>query len=143
MTTTAPPQVPYTIRAILDQLGRGLNGAIVYTGGRNVLYSCPPSDHENRSSHESHQKDGMVHYDVGLSFKVNGQRQHNWHIIVAYEPDDTYTVWLWSMWQRDGERHPKVLAEVRDVYCDTLKDTVERVYDEAIKEHCDGFIPLS
>ena len=35
-----------------------------------------------------------------------------------------------------------LLATHRDVYCDALKGTIERTYDEAIRTHNEGFIPL-
>ena len=36
-----------------------------------------------------------------------------------------------------------VLACLRDVYCDTLQGVIEAAYDEAIRTHNQGFIPLS
>ena len=35
-----------------------------------------------------------------------------------------------------------VLACQRNVFCDTLRGTIEAVYDRAIREHNQGFIPL-
>ncbi len=35
-----------------------------------------------------------------------------------------------------------VLACERDVYCDTLRITIECAYDKAIQEHNGGFISL-
>ena len=36
-----------------------------------------------------------------------------------------------------------VLACQRDVYADTLQSVIESTYDAAIRDHNDGFIPLS
>jgi len=82
-----------------------------------------------------------VDFEVGVGCFVNGKRGRKWTLVIVYESDDTYTVWL-------VEGHPErkaesmVLACHRDVYCDTLKTTIESAYDEAIGQHNDGFIPL-
>ena len=64
---------------------------------------------------------------------VSGVRGTSWHMTVAYEPDDTYTVWL----MRDSARRPlcmpEVLASLGRVNSDDLQHAVESIYDEAIK----------
>jgi hypothetical protein len=35
-----------------------------------------------------------VDFEVGVRLRVNGRRGRNWLMVIAYEPDDTYTVWL-------------------------------------------------
>lgn len=150
-TTHAQP-IPYTIGVILDQLGgRGITGALVYCGASTPGYKCPPGDGECRSGYRSKvTPNGSVDYDVGLSFRVNGKRGENWTIIVAYEPDDTYSVYLWrrvryttAQLLRDPEntRIGEVIAEHHDVYCDELKRIVEQTYDNSIKTFNQGFIP--
>ena len=62
-------------------------------------------------------------------------------MIVAYEPDDTYTVWLIEGC-KERTADTLVLACHRNVYCDALKATIERTYDEVIRQHNQGFIPL-
>jgi len=137
---------PETIRTIIEQAGGlGLRGAFVYIGASKLVSRCPQFTGEYRSGQPSRllTDDGFpsVAFEVGLSCRVNGKRGRDWTIIIAYEPDDTYTVWL-------GEGHAErtatkmVLACHRDVYCDSLKATVERTYDEAIRHHNQGFIPL-
>ena len=139
--------VPDTIRAILDQAGGlGLRGAFTYIGASQFTYRCPEPHGEYRSSRPSRLQaeggPGFVDYDVGLQCRVNGKRGHAWTLIVAYEPDDTYSVWLV---EGHAGRQPgsMVLACQRDVYCDTLQGVIEQVYDRAIREHNEGFIPLS
>ena len=60
---------------------------------------------------------------------------------MAYEPTDVYTVWLVEG-NRDRKGSEMVLACQRDVYCDTLQGVIEAVYDQAIRDHNQGFIPL-
>jgi len=138
---------PYTIRTILDQLGgRGINGALAYVGGHQLGYKCPPSEGEYRSDYRSHEdQHGQIDYDVGLSFAVNGKRGQSWHMIVVYEPDDIYSVWIWRRASKGGRAEGKmgaVLDHQENVYCDVLQEVVEQMYDRAIKEYNQGFIPL-
>lgn len=69
--------------------------------------------------------------------QMNGKRFENWKIIIALEPLDFYTVYLF----RSGKYGINI--EKNDcVYCDTLKSTVENLYDNAIKAHNNGFINI-
>lgn len=34
---------------------------------------------------------GCVDFEVGVKLKVNGKRGKAWTMVIAYEPDDTYT----------------------------------------------------
>ncbi|MCA1997017.1 MAG: hypothetical protein LDL56_07300 [Armatimonadetes bacterium] len=79
---------------------------------------------------------------MGLQFRVNGRRGWVWTMTVAYEPDDTYTVWLTAGRRVDGILQLNELSCERDVYCDELQGTVEAVYDAAIQTHNGGFIKL-
>ena len=36
-----------------------------------------------------------------------------------------------------------ILAREREVFCDTLRGTIESVYDRAIQEHNQGFVPVT
>ncbi len=139
--------LPETVQAILAQAGGlGLRGAFVYTGAQQFTYRCAEPHGEYRSSRPSRlvseRGAGFVDYEVGLQCRVNGKRGRAWALIVAYEPDDTYTVWLV---EGHKERQPgsMVLACQRDVYCDTLQGVIEHAYDQAIRDHNQGFIPLS
>ena len=142
-----PDKVPETVQAIVAQAGGlGMRGAFVYVGARNVTYQCARSEGEYRSDHPSRlgvkRGHGCVEFDVGVKFDVNGRRGRAWKMIIAYEPDDTYTVWL-------VEGHSKrqldsmVLACKRTVHCDELQSVIESIYDEAVRKHNRGFIPLS
>ena len=138
--------LPETIRTIIEQAGGfGLNGAFAYIGANRFVYRCSCPTGECRPDHPSKlttdEGSAFVDFEVGLSCRVNGRRGRGWTLIIAYEPDDTYTVWL-------VEGHDKrtadtmVLACERDVYCDTLRITIECAYDKAIQEHNGGFISL-
>lgn len=136
--------VPETIRTIIDQTGGfGIHGAFAYIGAEASTYRCARLTGEYRSSRPSRlsTEDRQVDFEVGLSAKVNGKPGRAWTLVIAYEPDDTYAVWLV---EGHAKRTPEtmVLACHRDVYCDTLKSVIECAYDEAIREHNGGFIPL-
>lgn len=140
---------PYTIRCIIDQSGGfGMRGAFAYVGASHFNHKCKDVEHECRPSKQSELRTDpskpwpFVDFEVGLMFKVNGKRDEEWHMVVTYEPDDTYSVWLV---RGDAKRQgtDTVIACHRDVYCDNLKDVIENAYDQAINDRCGGFIPLS
>jgi len=141
-----PDTVPETIQAIIAQAGGlGLRGAFVYVGASAFTYRCAEPVGEYRPSRSSQLRSesgrGFIDYEVGFQCRVNGKRGRACTLIIAYEPDDTYTVWL-----VEGHRARQlvlmVLACHRDVYCDTLQGVIEAAYDAAIREHNQGFIPL-
>ena len=139
--------LPETIRTIIAQSGGlGLAGAFTYVGASQFTYRCAEAEGEYRSGRPSRLVSeaglGFVDYEVGLQAGVDGKRGRAWTLIIAYEPDDTYTVWLVEAW-RGRKAESMVLACHRDVYCDTLQSVIESTYDEAIREHNGGFIPLS
>jgi hypothetical protein len=138
-------KVPETIRTIIEQCGgMGLRGAFVYVGAQEFSYKCPNVRGECRGSPSNITEHGLVDYGVGLTFRVNGKRGANWRMMIAYEPDDTYSVYLWRRaYPKEEEKGLRgvVLESADDVYCDTIKSVVEQMYDRAIKEHNDGFIP--
>lgn len=141
-------ELPYTIRTIIAQCGgMGLRGAFTYVGAHQFTFKCPQREGECRSSYRSKVTDeGLVDYDVGLTFRVNGRPTQGWRTMIVYEPDDTYSVWLWRRTKPTELKAGKggvVIDNCGDVYFDSLKEVVERMYDRAIKEHNDGFIPLS
>jgi hypothetical protein len=142
-----PKTAPDTIRAIVAQAGgMGMRGAFVYVGARDTTFRCAQVEGEYRSGRMSslvvRRGHGCVDYEVGLQCRVNGKRGRDWRLIVAYEPNDTYTVWLVE--GHTGRRpESMVLACQRDVYCDTLQSVIEDTYDQAISDHNRGFIPLS
>ena len=138
--------LPETVQAILAQAGgQGLNGAFTYIGAQHFTYRCAEALGEYRSSRPSRfvseSVQGFIEYEVGVQCRVNGKRGHAWTLIVAYEPDDTYTVWLVEA-HRQRKPAEMVLACHRDVYCDTLQGVIEAAYDDAIRTHNQGFIPL-
>lgn len=141
-----PASIPETIRTIIAQAGGlGLRGAFTYIGASRLRFRCAEPTGEYRSDYPSRlTSEGgapRVDFDVGLEARVNGKPGRAWTLIIAYEPDDTYSVWL-----VEGHAHRKpsemVLASIRDVYCEMLQSVIEQAYDRAIKEHNEGFIPL-
>lgn len=141
-----PASLPETIQTIIAQTGGfHLNGAFAYVGAQRFRYRCAQAEGEYRSSRPSRltSEDGppRVEFEVGLEARVNGKPGHDWTLVIAYEPDDTYTVWL-----VEGHAGRKagsmVLACHRDVYCDSLQGVIKSAYDRAIGEHNGGFIPL-
>jgi hypothetical protein len=142
-----PNTVPDTVQAIIAQAGGlGMRGALIYVGARDITYRCAEPKGEYRSGRRSElvlkRGLGSVSFEVGVKFRVNGKPGRDWTMVIAYEPNDTYTVWL-----VEGHRHRQmdsmVLACHRDVYCDTLQSVIEQTYDEAIRDRNQGFIPLS
>jgi hypothetical protein len=138
--------LPETVQAILAQAGGlGLHGAFGYIGASAFSYRCAELVGEYRSARTSRLVSeggqGFVDYEVGLQCRVNGKRGRVWTLIVAYEPTDVYTVWLVEA-RRERKPSEMVLACHRDVYCDTLQGVIEAAYDEAIRAHNQGFIPL-
>jgi hypothetical protein len=127
---------PYSIQNIMEQLRHGMVGALDYVGGHELFFNHPPNgrDHECRSSFHSHiGESGRLKYEVGLSFRVNGKTGENWRMTVAYEPDDTYSVWLLRDATRRHLSMPDVLAGMDQVSSDDLQHAVESIYDGAMK----------
>ncbi len=123
--------LPYTIETIITQLGgRGLRGALVYTGTHKMGFT-------QKTNFQSHFGDGFVFQGVGLTLHVNGKPKEDWQISVSYEPNDTYTVRLTA-----GSSKRKLLDEAEEIYCDNLKETVEFMYDAAIRKFNGGFINI-
>lgn len=139
--------LPDTIRTIIAQAGgHSLHGAFVYVGAYDYSNRCAQMHGEFRSGRPSRlaadQGGGFVDYEVGLHCRVNGKRGRAWTLIIAYESDDTYTVWLVEGHEA-RQADSMVLGHQEDVYCDLLQSVIEAVYDRAIQEHNGGFIPLS
>lgn len=133
--------LPLTIANILHQIRfwRVLSSATTMVGApmTAITYRHPPHGHneEVRGCQSGFDAStGTVHYTVGIEFPVNGKPGQNWRMCIAYEGTDTYAVWLWG---KDG-----VLDHETDIYNDSLYRAVNSLYDEAIKQHNGGFIPL-
>lgn len=72
---------------------------------------------------------------------MNGKPGRKSIVVIAYEPDDLYSVWLVEG-HAGRKADSMVRACVREVYCDTLQTVIELTYDRAIAEHNEGFIPV-
>jgi len=149
MNKQTPTQLPYTFSNIIQQLGgTGINGAFAYTGGRNRAYHAGEgTDNGAYPLKMSSVKDnGTISADSYLQWDVNVKRGQVWRVIVAYEPNDTYTVRLWRMFGAQKMfktgKVGEVLYEFGEVYCDNLKSVVESTYDQAINKYNNGFINL-
>lgn len=96
--------------------GRGLTGALTYTGTREVTCSARR-----------------------LRLYVNGKRGHTWYITITVSAADLYDIELWSV---RGDRR-ELLGETSDLYFDDLQAAVEALYDNAINEHNGGVIHVA
>jgi hypothetical protein len=144
-------QLPYQIQAIREQLGNGLNGAMVYVGANQPTYSCK---YESGGAESKVLENGLIDAPVSLAFRVNCKRGAGWRIFISLELSDTYTVRLWKPSKISLKKQCQLMAENKlvpvgevldsssDIYCDMLQECVERMYDRAIKEKNGGFIPL-
>jgi hypothetical protein len=137
---------PQTISTILAQLGRGLHGALVYVGAEGVVHRCHAREGECRSRFRSNVgAEGVVNFDVGIKFRVNGKPSERWSMVIAYEGNDTYTVYLWrcaTAAEKAAGLEGAVIESSNDVYAQNLKGVVERMYDDGLKARNGGFMPL-
>lgn len=140
------PQGRYgqTIRDIFVALGGvGLGGAIVWTGGHNLLFSERKDDTYPNPSIVDWR--GIIHSQTYVRFQVNGKPGENWIMFISFEPSDTFTVRLWRQFAPDVRLETKkmgeVLAEESNVYNDNLQAVVERMYDTEIQARHGG-IPI-
>jgi hypothetical protein len=140
MKTNQNSTLPVTIEAILNGLGRNLSGARIYVGASALGWRHPEDgrDYECRGTFPSVFDAGNVLSTVCVFFLCNGKPGEGWKFFIAYEPDDTFSVWL----VRTAGDNISVISEHRDVYIDALKHVVETAYDDAIKEFNGGFISL-
>ena len=138
---------PHVIETIRQQIGTGISGGLAYVGADKLAYVYPkgaPRDCEYRPDCPSvvDPATGALKAEISLTFKVNA----TWTVViaVAYEPDDTYTVRMFRLRspreRMDGGPVVEVISERADVYCDELQGVVERMYDDYIREHQNGFI---
>ncbi|HXC36485.1 MAG TPA: hypothetical protein VNV43_11465 [Candidatus Acidoferrales bacterium] len=135
---------PYSIQNIMEQLRHGMVGALDYVGGHELFFKHPPGGrgHECRSSFRSHLgENGSLKYEVGLSFRVNGKAGEIWRMTIAYEPDDTYTVWLVRDLVCRQATLSEVLASMEQVNSDDLQHAVESIFDKAVKTPERNLVP--
>jgi hypothetical protein len=139
-TTQERKETPYVIATMIDQIGKGLRGGLIYVGAAKLVYNCAPHcrDGSYPNATSSINEQGQLLHDCWLMFWVNGKKNETWRMIICYEPNDTYTVRLVKRGTRG--RRMDVIEECRDVYCDQLQHFVERMYDDAIKGRNGGWI---
>lgn len=76
---------------------------------------------------------GAIRYNYGIAFALTG-RARNVKIIIALEPDDTYTVYVWRMRER-GDTRPiigEVLERHDGLYWDMMPELLQALYDEYV-----------
>lgn len=95
--------------------GRGLHGALAYTGTRK-----------------------LEHSDTEVRLYVNGKPGWCYVISVTVNAGDLYDVALWGL----RGRVRRVLGGRDDLYFDELQQAVEEVYDQVMRETNSGYIPL-
>jgi len=139
--------LPYTIKTIFEQM----NISYMRVGGSKFGFNLKNTNYNDVELQEDScypEKDssvsdsGRVQMDVGLYFRVNTTRKI--FMYVAYESDDTYTVYMWRPYSPmefvKTNKFGKVLDERHGIYCDELAGTIEAIYDKYINEHQQGFI---
>lgn len=127
-------QLPQFAQDIYDQLNGGkIYGAITYCGGREVRYG-PFNPAYPQVEPDEHS---LFDFANCLRFRPNTRRKTL--VIIAIQPDDTYTVWFW----REKKDHTgEIITRSDGVYCDTLQTVVERLYDDYIRQYQKGWIHL-
>jgi hypothetical protein len=106
-----------TVEAMIAGLGKGMGGACVYTGTRKIIadYEAP-----------------------AIFLLVNGKRGQGWKIMVSYdEAQDLFNVSMMDKFGKD------LHEQLKEVYIDDLRGTVEGIYDAAIQKHNGGFIDIN
>lgn len=135
--------LPQTIQDMFIQMGGGkMSGAMIYCGVSKWSYTNIEREKQRNSFVTP---SGAVDTSVGIIMQVNGKRGAGWRIIVSYELSDTYTVRLWRKATPTEEKKDifgVVLYTEEDVYCDMLQNIIEQMYDQAIREHNKGFVPI-
>lgn len=95
--------------------GRGLSGALAYTGTRRV-----------------------THTDTEVCLHVNGKPGWRYVVSITVSGADLYDVTLWGL--RGVTK--QALGSLADLYFDQLQHAVERLYDDVMERTNNGEIPL-
>ena len=76
---------------------------------------------------------GAIRYNFGVAFSLTG-RASSTKFIIALEPDDTYTVYVWRLRKR-GDTRPiigEVLERHDGIYWDMMLELLEALYNEYV-----------
>jgi hypothetical protein len=95
--------------------GRGLAGALAYTGTRRV-----------------------EHTERRLRLYVSGKRGHTYYVTITVSVLDLYDIELWG--QRGDKK--QLLGQQADLDFFDLQGAVETLYDRVMNETNGGYIPL-
>lgn len=101
-------------------------GTLMRWGARNFAGSTARPTRQSQTLHEGQSVD----YEAGLVFNVTLRRGATHKVIVAYEPNDTYTVYLWEGFNtakmlKTG-KSGRTLAEHRMIGDDNLAMVIDR-----------------
>ena len=88
-----------------------------------------PDDADSTGTTESRIEpdSGLLDYEVGVEFPVRGTKGTIWTLVVAREPDRSFSVWLLS---REGGK-PSPLAMAHRVQSENLLMACMQIYDSA------------
>jgi hypothetical protein len=129
-------------QTLFKQLGgTSLTGAIVMTGGTNVVLGEDNLNIPRSVVDEA----GLLSCQNGVRWNPN-VRSHKVKFLVILQPNDTYSVFIWKGFNtskvvRTG-KVGEVVARADDVYFDQLIDIVDQLYLNFLTDHEDGFIPF-
>ena len=141
--TALPSPLPYTITTIIARppLGRPRPRrcpCLRRSPRRSLSYQHRASGRQEETRGCNARWDaesGRLVYEVDLEFAVNGTPGGEWRSLTG-----SWTLIPWGSTAGNGKA--QLLHSTEDVYCNGLKECVERMYDTAIVKHSGSFIPL-
>jgi len=142
--TTIDTGHPLTDTLLTQLGGYGASGAILLTGGTQV--QCFDNNNQLPTRRTSDVDNRGIDAEVFVRWRVNAGSTRRWIMHVALEPDDAYTVRLYSDYVI-GAGIPttsiEVLGERADVYFEDLINVCDALYTAAIRQEY-GFdcVPL-
>ena len=130
--------LPKSIRMIMLECAKPCS----YIGARNTSYTHTGYNYDGqeiRPSRPSYlDEDGVPVGEISYTFRPNTRRRT--FMTVTYEPDDTYTLYFYTISTRKGKRTGKVLEKIDRLFWNgTLGDAIEHTYNEYIKTVQGGF----
>ena len=124
--------LPKSIRMIMGECSKPCS----YIGARNTSYTHTGYNYDGqeiRPSRPSYlDEDGVPVGEISYTFCPNTRRRT--FMTVAYEPDDTYTLYFYTISTRKGKRTGNVFKKIDRLFWNgTLGDAIEHTYNEYIK----------
>lgn len=124
--------------------------AFLRAGGLTSTYTCVGAQKPNFSNFPDVTEEVLPFtptwdaargplFREGVTFHCNGKRGHSWRFSIAVDRgQDLLVVWLYGL--RNGKF--TLLSSHAGVHIDDMPAFVDEMYDEAIRQHCNGFIPM-